>query len=72
MRHPRSINAATELPLSPPAKANQGTEPLLPEESMTDDASPMVTAYYEAYLDMRKMLAVLTELRGDDPQDALA
>jgi hypothetical protein len=45
---------------------------MLPEESMTDDASPLVTAYYEAYLDMRKMLAVLTELRGDDPQDALA
>ena len=38
---------------------------------MTDDASPMVTACYEAYLDMRKMLAVLAELRGDDPQDAL-
>ena len=46
-------------------------EPMLPEESMTDDASPLVTAYYEAYLDMRKMLAVLAELRGDDAQDAL-
>jgi hypothetical protein len=48
-----------------------GREPMLPEESMTDDASPLVTAYYEAYLDMRKMLAVLAELRGDDAQDAL-
>ncbi|MGC2460445.1 MAG: hypothetical protein WA446_05615 [Steroidobacteraceae bacterium] len=48
-----------------------GTEAMLPEESMTADASPMITAYYEAYLDMRKMLAVLAELRGDDPQDAL-
>ena len=44
---------------------------MLPEESMTADASPMITAYYEAYLDMRKMLVVLAELRGDDPQDAL-
>ena len=59
----RSKNAAT-VPLV-------GREPMLPEESMTDDASPIVTAYYEAYLDMRKMLAVLAELRGDDAQDAL-
>jgi hypothetical protein len=47
------------------------SELLLQEESMTVDASPMVTACYEAYLDMRKMLAVLAELRGDDAQDAL-
>src|ERR1039457_5710387 len=46
-----------------------GTEPLLPEESITADASPIITACYEAYLDMRKMLAVLAELRGDDAQD---
>ncbi len=59
----RSKNAST-APLV-------GTEAMLPEESMTADASPMITAYYEAYLDMRKMLAVLAELRGDDPQDAL-
>ena len=31
----------------------------------------MITVCYEAYLDMRKMLAVLAELRGDDAQDAL-
>jgi hypothetical protein len=44
---------------------------MLAEESMIADPSPMITAYYEAYLDMRKMLAVLAELRDDDPQDAL-
>ena len=59
----RSKNAST-APLV-------GTEPLLPEESITADASPMITVCYEAYLDMRKMLAVLAELRGDDAQDAL-
>jgi len=59
----RSKNASTALLVE--------SEPLLLEASMTDDASPMVTACYEAYLDMRKMLAVLAELRGDDPQDAL-
>ena len=59
----RSKNASTALLVE--------SEPLLLEASMTDDASPMVTACYEAHLDMRKMLAVLAELRGDDPQDAL-
>jgi hypothetical protein len=59
----RSKNASTALLVA--------SEPLLLEASMTDDASPMVTACYEAHLDMRKMLAVLAELRGDDPQDAL-
>jgi hypothetical protein len=37
---------------------------------MTDD-SPIIVACYEAYLDMRKMLSVFAEMRGDDPQDAL-
>lgn len=59
----RSNNASTALLVD--------SEPLLLEESMTVDASPMVTACYEAHLDMRKMLAVLAELRGDDAQDAL-
>jgi hypothetical protein len=33
--------------------------------------SPMITACYEAYLSMEKMLAVLAELRGDDAADAI-
>jgi hypothetical protein len=48
-----------------------GTEPPFLEETMTADVSPMVTACYEAHLEMRKMLAALAELRGDDAHDAL-
>jgi hypothetical protein len=59
----RSKNASTAFLVD--------SEPRLHRESTTVDTSPMVTACYEAYLDMRKLLAVLAELRGDDAQDAL-
>jgi hypothetical protein len=32
------------------------------------DESPMIAAYYEAYLSMSKMLSAFAELRGDDAE----
>jgi hypothetical protein len=45
--------------------------PLLQEDGIADE-SPMITACYETHLAMKKMLAAFAELRGDDPEDAIA
>jgi hypothetical protein len=42
------------------------------EHGSDDDSSLVVALCYERYLQMHGMLAVLAELRGDDPEDAVA
>lgn len=71
---PRIAKLVSHWPETSPHRASTAqsahSRQLSQEESMTDD-SPIIVACYEAYLDMRKMLSVFAELRGDDPQDAL-
>jgi hypothetical protein len=71
---PRIAKVVSHWPETSPHRASTAqsarSRRLSQEESMTAD-SPMIVACYEAYLDMRQMLSVFAELRGDDPQDAL-
>ncbi len=44
---------------------------LLSQNDGIAEDSAMIAAVYEAHLSMEKMLAVLAELRGDDPGQAV-
>jgi len=44
---------------------------LLSQQDGFAEDSPMITACYEAYLSMEKMLATFAQLRGDDVEDVI-
>jgi len=65
-----AIRRPKTLQQCPFKRHSQRPELPLQEDGIADD-SPMITACYEAYLSMEKMLAVFATLRGDDAEDAI-
>jgi hypothetical protein len=54
-----------------PIKSQSLRSELLSQEDGFAEDSPMITACYEAYLSMEKMLEAFAQLRGDDVEDAI-
>ena len=54
-----------------PIKSQSPRSELLSQEDGIAEDSPMITACYQTYLSMEKMLAALAELRGDDAEHAV-
>jgi hypothetical protein len=68
-RNAKFVMRRAGSPAQRPTNSHCPCAPWLPQEEVIAEDSPMISACFEAYRNMQKMLTAFAELRGENPED---